>query len=307
MKVVLIILAIFIGIIGLILLLLVIGAYNRRPKFNKKGFTALETELLSELFSLFESDIKSKLKAQVDYFEPNRKWRQYWEKSMSMELYGDKENRLSDKYRYNRKDSSKLATIRFKVKDKKYSIEFNTYDGRLWGWKIRPHPKSIMKQTVYEITSKKINTDPNSFAQPLIDKQKFKTIPAFEGWLAQLIDMDEIKDSFHPIEIELLDKYTEQINSKLPDGYLEVIKQTEGIDSEHYRVLGVSEIYSTGLDDGNYFHLVEFDDGIIAVKEGELTGRMYYCHYSGLIDELSTDFGKELIEKIKISSPQRGE
>ena len=138
MKTLLIILAVIGGIIGLIFLGLFIAANKRRPKFNNKGFTLLEKNLLKELFDLFESDVSNKLKKHVEYFETKRKWRQYWEKSMSIELYGDNKNPLSDELRYNRKDESKLATIRFKVNNEKYSVEFDNYDGRLWGWKIRP-------------------------------------------------------------------------------------------------------------------------------------------------------------------------
>ncbi len=305
MKVILIILAVISGIIGLIFTGLIIAANRRRPKFNNKGFTQLEKNLLSELFELFESDLSNKLKKQIEYFEFKRKWRQYWEKSMSMELYGDSNNPLADEFRYYRKDESKLATIRFKVKNEKYSIEFDNYEGRLWGWKIRPNPKSIMKERSVQVTSKKINTDPNSFAQPLFKKEKLKTIPAFSGWLTKLTKTDKIKESFHPISSKYLDNFTKQIDSKLPEGYLELIKQTEGLEFEQYRILGVSEIYTTGLDDGNYYHLAEFDDGIIAVKEEEKTGKMYYCHYSGLVDELSADFGKELIEKIKNTVSQQ--
>jgi len=157
MKTLLIILAVIGGIIGLIFLGLVIAANRRRPKFNNKEFTLLEKNLLKELFDLFESDVTNKLKKQVEYFEPKRKWRQYWEKSMSIELYGDNDNPLSDELRYSRKDESKLATIRFKVNNEKYSVEFDNYDGRLWGWKIRPNPKSIMKVDSFQVTSKKIN------------------------------------------------------------------------------------------------------------------------------------------------------
>ena len=40
-----------------------------------------------------------------------------------------------------------------------------------WGWKIRPNPKSVMKVIAVDMTAKKINTDPNSFAQPLFKKK----------------------------------------------------------------------------------------------------------------------------------------
>lgn len=306
MKTLLIILVGIGGIIGLIFLGLIIAATRRRPKFNNKGLTPLEKNLLTELFDLFESDLSNKLKRQVEYFEPKRKWRQYWEKSMSVELYGDNDNPLSDEFRYKRRDESKLATIRFKVDDEKYSIEFDNYDGRLWGWKIRPNPKSIMKVNLVQVTSKKINTDPDSFAQPSFKKERVKVIPTYSGWLTKLTEIDEIMGSWYPIASEYLDNYSKQIDSKLPEGYLELINQTEGLEFKQYRILGVSEIYTTGFDDGNYYHLAEFDDGIIAIKEGEQTGKMYHCHYSGLRDELSSDFGKELIEKIKNTTPQHG-
>lgn len=305
MKTLLIILAVIGGIIGLIFLRLVISANRRQPKFNNKGFTQLEKNLLKELIDLFDLDISKKLENQVAYFEPKRKWRQYWDKSMSVELYGDNDNPLSDELRYNRRDESKLATIRIKVKKEKYSVEFDNYDGRLWGWKIRPNPKSIMKIESFQVTSKKINTDPNSFAQPSFKKEKMKEVLSFTGWLSKLTEIDNIKGSWHPIGSEFLENYTGLIDSKLPDGYLELIKQTEGLEFEQYRILGVSEIYSTGLDDGNYFHLAEFDGGIIAIKEGEQTGKLYYCHYSGLLDELSSDFGKELIKSVKNTKPQQ--
>lgn len=304
MKTFLIILAVIGGIIGLIFLGIVIAANRRRPKFNNKGFTLLEENLLKELFDLFESDVSNKLKKQVEYFKPKRKWRQYWEKSMSIELHGDNKNPLSDELRYNRKDESKLATIRFEVNNEKYSVEFDNYDGRLWGWKIRPNPKSIMKVNSFQVTSKKINTNPNSFAQPSFNKEKRKGVPTFTGWLSNLIEIDNIKGYWHPIGSEFLGKYTVHIDSKLPDGYLELIEQTEGLEFAEYRILGISEIYSTGLNDGNYFHLAEFDDGIIAIKEGEQTGKLYYCHYSGLLDELSSDFRTELIKRIKNTTPQ---
>lgn len=294
------------AIIGLIFLGLVIVINSRRPKFNNKGFTPLEKALLKELSDMFESDLSNKLKKQLEYFEPNRKWRQYWEKSMSIELHGDNDYPLSDDLRFNKRNESKLATIWFKVYDQKYSVEFDNYDGRLWGWKIRPNPKSIMKFDSFQVTRKKIYTDPNSFAQQSFKKKKFNKVPSFTGWLSKLTKIDKIKESWQPINSEFLEIYMKKIDSKLPDGYLELIEQTEGLEFEQYQVLGISDIYATGLDDGNFLHLAEFDDGIIAIKEGEHTGKLYYCHYSGLLDELSTDFGKELIEKIKNTTLKQG-
>ncbi|WP_412983921.1 hypothetical protein [Pontimicrobium sp. IMCC45349] len=304
MKSILIILGVLIGIIGLIFLALVIASYRRRPKFNNKGFTNLEKQLLAELYELFDSEIQTKLKTQIQYFEPKRKWRQYWEKSMSVELYGDNENPLSDNFRYKRKDESKLATIRFNANNEKFNIEFNNYDGRIWGWKIRPNPKSIMKVATINVTSKKVNNDPNSFAQITFKKEKLKSIPKFDGLLEELNNIQSINQVFKPIGSEVLENYIKIIDSKLPIEYLDIIKQSEGVDFGDCCILGISEIRSTGLDDGNYFHLAEFDDGVIAVKEEDRRGTIFYCHYSGLLDNLGTDFEKIILERIKSTTPQ---
>lgn len=301
MKSILIILGI---IIGIIVLFAIISINKRRPKFNNKGFSLLEKKLLSELYEMFDSETQTKLKAQIEYFEPIRKWRQYWEKSMSMELYGNKENPLSDNFRYNRKDESKLVTIRFKVDNEKYHVEFDNYDGRIWGWKIRPNPKSIMKVSTINITSKKINNNPNSFAQTAFKKEKIKSIPKFEDLLGELNIIQSINQVFQPIENQFLENYTKRIDSKLPADYLKIIEKSEGVDFGDFRILGISEIYSTGLDDGNYYHLAEFDDGVITVKEEDKSGTIYYCHYSGLSDNLGTDFGQIILDRVKSTTPQ---
>ncbi len=297
MKTGLIILGIIIGVIGLIFLILVIGAYKRRPKFNNKGFTILEKRLLEIFTLMFEPVLVDKFKKQIDYFENKRKWRQYWDKSMSMELYGDQD--LSEDLKYPRRDESKIATIRFKINEEKYSIEFDSYDGRIWGWKIRPNPKQIQKIDTVEVTSKKINNDPNEKVEVRIEKTESKPIPDFGGVIGEIVKVKSIEKAYNPLISGQIEIFKQKIDSRLPDGYLNIIEQTEGLEFEDFRISGISEIQRTGLDDGDYFHLVEFDDGVIATKENDKNGELYFCHYSGgLIDKLGADFDKVLIDKI---------
>lgn len=297
MKTGLIILGIIVGLIGLIFLILVIGAYKRRPKFNNTGFTILEKRLLEIFTSMFEPELTDKFKKQIDYFENKRKWRQYWDKSMSIELYGDED--LTEDLKYPRRDESKIATIRFKVNEEKYSIEFDTYNGRIWGWKIRPNPKQIQKLDTFEVTSKKVNNDPNEKVEVRIEKTESKPIPDFGGVVGEIVKIKPIEKAYIPLIPEQIEMFKQKIESRLPDGYLKIIEQTEGLEFKDFRISGISEIQRTGLDDGDYFHLVEFDDGVIATKENDKNGELYFCHYSGgLIDKLGTDFDKILIERI---------
>lgn len=293
----LIILGIIFGAIGLIFLILVISAYNRRPKFNNKGFTILEKRLVGIFSEMFDSELADKIKKQIDYFGNKRKWRQYWEKSMSIELYGDHD--FSEDLKYARRDESKIATIRFKVNEESYSIDFDSYDGRIWGWKIRPNPKQIQKIDKIDVTSKKIINDPNEKVEIKIEKTESNPIPDFSGVIGEISKIKTVKKAFVPLNSKQIEIFKQTIDSKLPDGYLRIIEQTEGLVFEDFRISGISEIQITGLDDGDYFHLVEFDDGIIAIKEKDKGGELYYCHYSGgLIDKLGTDFDKVLKEKI---------
>jgi len=161
-----------------------------------------------------------------------------------------------------------------------------------------------MKVTTINVTSKKINNDPNSFAQTVFKKERIKSIPKFEGLIGELNNIQTINQVFQPIDNQFLENYTKNIESKLPVEYLKIIEKSEGIDFGDFRILGVSEIYSTGLDDGNYYHLAEFDDGIIAVKEQDESGTIYYCHYSGLLENLGTDFREIILESAKSTTPQ---
>jgi len=297
MEILITLLSVITGLIILYFGLAFILIQIRRPKFNNKGYTILEKRLLSILASMFDPDLADKIKKQIEYFENKRKWRKYWEKSLSVELYGDK--KMSSSLKYPRQDESKIATIRFKVNEEKYSIEFNSYDGRIWGWKIRPNPKRIQKIGNIEVTSKKINNDPNEKVVITIEKTEFKTMPNFGGVIGEIAKVKQIKIAFNPLIPQQIEIFKRKIDSVLPNGYIKIIEQTEGLEFNDFRISGISEIQRTGLDDGDYFHLVEFDDGIIAVKENDKNGELYFCHFSdGLIDKLGTDFDKILKERI---------
>jgi len=177
MEILIALLSVIIGLIVLYFVVAFILIQIRRPIFSNKGYTILEKKLFEIFTSMFDPDLADKIKKQIEYFEKKRKWRKYWEKSMSIELYGDK--KMPPNLKFQNCEENKIATIRFKINDEKYSVDFNSYDGRIWGWKIRPNPKHIQKLDNIEIISKKVYNDPNENVKITIEKMKFKTIPNF--------------------------------------------------------------------------------------------------------------------------------
>lgn len=288
-------------IIVLVFLILLVGAIKRVPKTTKRRFTILENKLLEIFVTLFDPELSEKFKAQIAFFENKRKYRQYWKKSMSMELYGDKT--FPEELKYARHDESVIATIRFKVNGEQYKIEFSNLNGRLWGWLIRPNPRKIQKCNELIVTSKKVNNDPNEKVKDLFEKIQYNPLPQFKGAIKEIEQIHPIKKAYQPMPSELIDYYKQKVNSKLPEEYIDLITQSEGLEFEDFHILGISEIQKTGLDDGNYFHLVEFDDGIIAVKENNGDGLLYYCHFTeGVIDKLGKDFILVLTRMLKEKS-----
>lgn len=296
MEMLIALLSVIIGLVVLYFVVAFILIQIRRPKFSNKGYTILEKKLFEILTSMFVPDLADKIKKQIEYFEKKRKWRKYWKKSMSIELYGDK--KMPPNLKFQNCEENKIATIRFKINDEKYSVDFNSYDGRIWGWKIRPNPKRIEKLDNIEIISKKVYNDPNENVVNNIEKTEFKTIPNFGGVIGEIAKVKPIKISFNPLIPQQIEIFKQKIDSVLPSGYIKIIEQTEGLEFNDFRISGISEIQRTGLDDGDYFHLVEFDYGIIAIKENDKNGELYFCHFSdGLIDKLGTDFDKILKER----------
>ena len=144
------------SLIILIILALLIAVQKKKPKFNNNGYTPLEKKLLTEVYSLFPPAINKKLQKQIVYFEQKRQWRRYWENCISVELFGNDKTQIPAEIQYKNSDMIKIAIIDFKANNNKYSVEFDSYNGRIWSWKISPNPKSIQKINKIEIINKNI-------------------------------------------------------------------------------------------------------------------------------------------------------
>jgi hypothetical protein len=111
---------------------------------------------------------------------------------------------------------------------------------------------------------------------------KYEVIPVFLGYLAKWSQKYTMEEIYHPIESEKLAKYISRLNAKFPDEYLELLHQAGGLTVQDCRVLGISEVFTVSLDDGNYLYLAGKDgQGMIGIKENSMSGELYYIPFDG--------------------------
>ena len=175
-------------IIGVIVLTIIcLGLYivnSRRPKFFTGDLKPLEKTLFAELQKNLDGSTSALITNQL--LELKRGVRLYFEKSYNLELYDDKKFAIENENLFNRKDEFKLATLTFTHKSTKYTAEFNTYSGRVWGITVRPNPKAILSSKNITVDKFKLNNDPTEKLELEVKIEYYSPDNVFKGVLHQL-------------------------------------------------------------------------------------------------------------------------
>jgi hypothetical protein len=88
------------------------------------------------------------------------------------------------------------------------------------------------------------------------------------------------------------------IHSKLPDEYLQLVGEGDGVSINDWAVHGVEGIRKIVQGDGNYYLLAEKQGmGAVGVKEDESSGQLYYLAYENGAGESITVGFREFLEK----------
>ena len=71
------------------------------------------------------------------------------------------------------------------------------------------------------------------------------------------------------------------VSAELPEDYLFLVSQSEGLSAGDCAVLGLSEIYEIVLEERSYYVLAQLDgNGLLAVRRSTQDRGTYYLDYS---------------------------
>ncbi|TRZ46211.1 hypothetical protein [Robertkochia solimangrovi] len=147
---------------------------GKQVTFLYSGFTNLERSVFLQILQNVSERSRELIAGQLSYFEERKKWREYYEDHMILELFGDHESPLPDDFRYENKGDVKLCVAQFRVEEEIYEMTIRSYNGRIWGWKIYPNPSSIQSEKVEILGSLTFLESPERVHVPLKSATRVK-------------------------------------------------------------------------------------------------------------------------------------
>lgn len=283
-----------------IFLFLLYRNYADRPKFFMGSLKPLEKSLFKELENRLPLQAGSLLSRQLTYLK--RGTRLYFPKSLSLELYADKDNPIPADLLFERKDEFKLATLSFIHRDTKYKAEFNTYDGRVLGFTIRPSAKKIRYKVISSFDKFTMHNDPMEKLDLDIITEYYTEGASYEGILNELAQKYTLTNVKKPLPEKQRQLFVKLSESKLPPDYLQLCEQTNGFDIGEIRIAGLGALQSVALDDANYFMLAEKSIGCLSVKQSKRVTQLKFHSYEDETDvkDLGSHFMTALDAFIKM-------
>jgi len=281
-------------IVGVLIVSVIgLGFYSiqsRRPKFFSGDLKPLEKRLFEEFKNGLSPEAQKLLTAQL--LRPKRGCRLYFEKSYSLELYDD-----SKDFAFPRKDGSKIGTVSFKFEDEKYTATFPTYMGRVSGIDVRPSPRKFLGIGSIDIVKVKITNDPMEKIDLTVTPEYYTETEELPSLLHELNQEFKIKNIRKALPEKQSDLFIKTCNTKLPDDFLELSKETSGFEIDDIQVHGLSDMEPVSMDNGYYLKLIETTDGLLTIKQTKRTTKMTY--FSIEDETVKTDMGQSFIGALR--------
>ncbi|MFB3897681.1 MAG: hypothetical protein ACE14V_15420 [bacterium] len=173
----------------------------------------------------------------------------------------------------------KLATVSFKALDiaKPFRAVFWVVQGHFFSIEFNQSPKKIRPEDI-TITEVEILVDP--MVSCTREPRKSIAISALSGWVkewAHKWNIDQLKE---PLLEQERNEIINQLATKLPIDYLDIIMQTEGMKIDGCLIFGLLEIRSVVMADSNYCILAEIEGhGVLMVEQGSSYSEIYYLDY----------------------------
>jgi hypothetical protein len=173
----------------------------------------------------------------------------------------------------------KLATITYAVigEPRPSRVDFWLANGRLFSLAFHESPKKVSPSEV-EIRDVKLLVDPMVPAEA--PEPRPLTAAALTGWLAEWAHRWQVSDLREPLPPEERAKKLGQIGATVPSDYGELLSQTDGLEIGGCRVYSLSDMREVVMPDATYYILAEMADrGVLALKQGESDGSIYFFAY----------------------------
>jgi hypothetical protein len=263
----------FLIIVGVLIVSVVgLGLYSiqsRRPKFFSGDLKSLEKKLFEEFKNGLSLEAQKLLTVQLS--RPKKGVRLYFDKSYSLELYDDNKD-----FAFPRKDGSKIGTVTFKFKDEKYTATFPTYIGRVSGIDVRPSPKKFLNKDNIEVIKVKITNDPMEKIDLTVIPEYYSETDELPDLLKKLSQEFRIRNIRKALPEKQRELFIKTCDTKLPDDFLELSKETDGFEIDDTQVHGLSDMEPVSMDNGYYLKLIETSDGFVTLKQSKRTTKLMY-------------------------------
>ena len=190
----------------------------------------------------------------------------------------------------------RIASILFNVKSvpKTYRADMWLVRGYLFSIEFNQSPKKIGNNEI-ELKEIKLLADP--MAKPEISQQITVSALEISGPINNISQLGTLNNLKKPIAIARRKILIQNLNAALPEDYLEIVSQTEGLTTDICTIYGLYEIKSLILSNDNYYILSEIEtEGAIAVKQDTKTAELYFLDYDG---RPPVKMGTSLVEAIK--------
>ncbi|GIV05731.1 MAG: hypothetical protein KatS3mg016_1306 [Fimbriimonadales bacterium] len=106
-------------------------------------------------------------------------------------------------------------------------------------------------------------------------------------WLVQLGQVYPLTEVSAPLEASFRRKRLSEMQTRLPEDYWALLEVCDGFRIGRIAVLGLAEIYSVALSDGEYWVMATDGERYLVVKDEDSEGTVYYLHYESLSPQIS--------------------
>jgi len=242
--------------------------------------SSLERKLINELANHLSAPAKALLLAQMK--RVNFVQRHVNHKEVNLYFIKNGKVFFDEKIRFPETQSEiKLGSISFDAPapgvQKSFQVNFWLVRGWLFSMEFNQSPKDARADKVV-IKEVKILIDPIAPTRKALEKpikMSFLT-----NWLADWAGKWHVSLLKRPLPDAEREMIVKQLDAKLPEDYLELVSQTEGMKINSCLIYGLSEIRDLILPKENYYVLAEISGtGVLAVRKERFDSEIYFLNY----------------------------